>query len=103
MCFKSHRDKVQINALVVKVNSFKVSNPIGTKFKYHHAQCCHHLHLVSNPIGTKFKYLVRCTAIEETTVSNPIGTKFKFIYANNSTKLYVLVSNPIGTKFKSFY
>ena len=40
ICFKSHRDKVQIRHIINPNIGFKVSNPIGTKFKFNTSVTC---------------------------------------------------------------
>ena len=104
-----------------------------------------YLSRVSNPIGTKFKFRSKHNSIFAKYVSNPIGTKFKlqvqplyllcFCFKSHRDKVQIvllicyihllwsfkshrdkvqiepftrviclfIVSNPIGTKFKSHY
>ena len=110
-CFKSHRDKVQIDNFAKESGLYRVSNPIGTKFKFSfmcasvnavpwfqipQGQSSNNIHSplksfqteVSNPIGTKFKSQNSYFFMRSNKVSNPIGTKFKFISAKEAPYNY---------------
>ena len=122
--FKSHRDKVQISFWAGNSGRYKVSNPIGTKFKSCNISTCitretlfqipqgqssnetgqvqdKNGKLFQIPQGQSSNRLKPLNKFMIYFVSNPIGTKFKCYINNYFFVKYLKVSNPIGTKFKS--